>query len=349
MKLGIIGLSQSGKSTVFAALTGARGEKGGAAGFQKGARLATITVADDRIDFLADLYAPEKTTYTKIEYLLPSQVSKGAAGSASEGEFWGQVRTCDALLQVVRNFQGPVGPPPTPEADFLKLEEEMILNDLMVVEKRIERIDQDQKRGKKPQAGEKALLQACRQLLEKGLPLRHSPQLASDPLLKGFTFLSAKPRLVIINNEDEAESMPSWDQRPEGVELIGVRARLEMDIAGMSSEEADEFLEAYHITQSALDRVISSSFKILDRICFFTVGSDEVKAWPIRSGTPALEAAGAVHSDIQQGFIRAEVVSFEDLKAQGSFKAAKRTGRVRLEGKEYTVQDGDIINFRFNI
>lgn len=334
---------------MFAALTGARGEKGGTDSFQKGARLATITVADDRIDFLADMYAPEKTTYAKIEYLLPSEVGRGASGSASEGEFWGQVRTCDALVQVVRNFEGPVGSPPTPDVDFSKLEQEMIFHDLMVVEKRMERIDLDQKRGKKPSPEEPPLLQSCRQLLEKGLPLRHSPELASDPLLKGFTFLSAKPRLVVVNNEDETEEMPAWAQRPEGMELIVVRGKLEMDIAEMSPEESEEFLEVYHITESALDRVISSSFRILDRICFFTVGSDEVKAWPIRSGTPALEAAGAVHSDIQQGFIRAEVVSFEDLKAQGSFKAAKKAGLVRLEGKEYPVEDGDIINFRFNV
>lgn len=349
MKLGIIGLPQAGKSTVLAALTGARGDNKGADAFNKGSRLATVTVADDRIDFLSKMYTPQKTTYAKIEYLLPSEVSKGASGSTSEGEFWGEVRTCDALVQVVRNFQGPGGTDPTPEKDFLQLDAEMILSDLMVVEKRIERIELDQKRGKKPVAGQVPLLESCRQRLDKGVPLRHSPELASNPDLKGFTFLSAKPQLVVINNEDETEEISEWAHRPEGVDLIGVRARLEKDIAEMSSEEAEEFRKAYDITESALDRVIRSSFKILDRISFFTVGSDEVKAWPIRAGTPALEAAGAVHSDIQQGFIRAEVLSFEALEDKGSFKEAKKAGQVRLEGKDYLVQDGDIINFRFNI
>lgn len=348
MKLGIIGLPQSGKSTVFAALTGARGEKNDLGRAQKGLRLATVTVRDDRVDFLSDMYAPEKTTYAKVEYLLPSEGS-GGAGSDSGAEWWSQARTCDALVQVVRNFEGFVGSPPTPEADGVTLEEEMILNDLAVVEKRLERIELDQKRGKLPETKEKELLQSCREILDRGLPLRHSPGLASEPLLRGFTFLSAKPKLIIVNNADEDEDMPSWKDRPEGVDLIAVRAKLEMDIAEMEPEEAEEFLEAYHVTELALDRVISRSFKILNLISFFTVGKDEVKAWPIRAGTPALEAAGAVHSDIQQGFIRAEVLSFEDLKAQGSFKAAKSAGQVRLEGKTYEVKDGDIINFRFNI
>ncbi len=348
MKLGIIGLPQSGKSTVFAALTGARGDKDDFGGAQSGSKLTTITVHDDRIDVLSQMYAPKKTTYAKVEYLLPSR-GTGSSGSDLDAEFWSQARTCDALVEVVRNFEGIMGMPPTPQADALKLEEEMIVNDLLVVEKRLERIELDKKRGKKPETGEPALLEACRDMLEQGHPLRQSLELASNPLLRGFTFLSAKPALIVINNADEDETVPPWKQRPEGVDLMVVRAKLEQDIADMEAEEAEEFLEAYHIRESALDRVITASFKILNRISFFTVGSDEVKAWPIRAGTPALEAAGAVHSDIQQGFIRAEVLSFADLKAQGSFKAAKKMGLVRLEGKTYEVQDGDMINFRFNI
>jgi len=348
MKLGIIGLPQSGKSTVFAALTGARGEKGDFSGAQKEAKLATVTVHDDRIDFLSQMYAPKKTTYAKVEYLLPSHGTK-SPGSDWGAEFWSQARTCDALVAVVRNFEGTVGMPPTPEADAATLEEEMIVNDLLVVEKRLERLELDSKRGKKPETGEPELLQSCRDLLEQGQPLRQSPELASHPILRGFTFLSAKPALIVINNPDEDEAPPPWNHRPEGMNLIVVRAKLEQDIAEMEAEEAEEFLEAYHIRESALDRVIAASFKILNRIVFFTVGSDEVKAWSIRAGTQALEAAGSVHSDIQQGFIRAEVIAFQDLKAQGSFKAAKSAGLVRLEGKTYEVQDGDIINFRFNI
>ena len=347
MKLGIIGLPQAGKSTIFAALTGARGDMGDRVS-RKDVRIAAITVLDERVDFLTDMYQPKKTTYAKIEYLLPPEIGS-SGGAGFEGIFWNQARTCDAFLHVVRNFEGSTGAPPTPEQDFRKLEEEMILNDLVVAEKKIERIELDKKRGKMPQGEESSLIMSCRQLLEQGTPLRNVPELASEPLLRGFTFLSAKPMLILINNDDEDEALPVWDQKPEGVDLFVVRGSLEMEIASLSPEEAEEFLEAYHIQESALDRLIRHSFRILNRISFFTVISDEIKAWPIAAGTPALEAAGAVHSDIKQGFIRAEVVSFEDLKAHGAFNEAKKAGLVRLEGKGYEVKDGDIINFRFNV
>ena len=348
MKLGIVGLPQSGKSTVFAALTGKRGEKADAGYSRSDPRIATVTVFDDRIDFLSKIYKPKKSTYAKIEYLLPSQ-TPGTPSSKSEGGLWNQVRVCDTILHIVRNFEGPGGSPPTPEQDFWQLEEDMILNDLVVTEKRIERLELDRKRGKKPEKGEDSLLKSCHELLEKGEPLRNSAKLASDPALKGFTFLSAKPMLVIINNDDEDEALPEWNKKPESIEFMVVRGRLEMDIAAMSPDEAEEFLDAYHIQESALDRVIKGSYKALNRISFFTVISDEVKAWSITAGQPALEAAGTVHSDMKKGFIRAEVLSFEDLKTQGTFQEAKKAGVVRLEGKEYEVKDGDIINFRFNV
>jgi len=173
--------------------------------------------------------------------------------------------------------------------------------------------------------------------------------LATSPLLKGFTFLSSKPQLVIINNDDENESLPEWETVPENIETCVVRGRLEMEIASMTEEEARDFLAEYHIEKSALDRVISSSYKILNLISFFTVGDEEVKAWNVGRGTRALEAAGEVHSDMQKGFIRAEVLAYDDLQEYGSVKDAKGAGRVRLEGKEYIVKDGDIINFRFNV
>ena len=179
--------------------------------------------------------------------------------------------------------------------------------------------------------------------------MRNNQELANEPALKGFTFLSAKPVLIILNNDDEDETLPAWDRKPVGSELIAVRAKLEKDIASMPPEEAAEFLVAYHIEESALDRVIKSSYRLLNRISFFTVGPDEVKAWPITAETPAVEAAGTIHSDIEKGFIRAETISFKDLQTYGSFQEAKKAGIVRLEGKDYKVRDGDIINFRFNV
>ena len=348
MKLGIVGLPQSGRSTVFSALTGARSDKEALGSSRSDARIATVIVYDDRVDFLSEMYKPKKTTYAKIEYLLPSEIPSSSP-SKSESGIWNQARICDALLLVVKNFKGIDGSPPSSERDFWKLEEEMILNDLVVAEKRIERIALDRKRGKKPEGEEPQLVESCRELLEKGRSIRSVPELASNPVLKGFTFLSAKPMLVITNNEDEDEALPKWDRKPDDVELMAVRARIEEDIATMSPEEAEEFLEAYNIQESVLDRVIRSSYRLLNRISFFTVGSDEVRAWDISAGTPAAKAAGAVHSDIEKGFIRAETLSFEDLKTHGNFQAVKKAGLVRLEGKEYEVKDGDIINFRFNV
>ncbi len=346
MKIGIIGLPQAGKSTVFGALTGARGDPGDHAS-RKDLRIAAVTVHDDRVDYLSDMYRPKKTTYARIEYLLPSDT--GSGGGGSEAAFWNQVRTCDALLHVVRNFKGAVGTAPAPEEDFRKLEDDMIVSDLAVAEKRSERIELDLKRGKPPEGDEASLIASCRELLEQGTPLRSDPALAENPLLRGFTFLSAKPMLILVNNDDEDEALPAWDLKPEGVDLFVVRGSLEKEIASLSAEDAEEFLEAYHIEESALDRVIRHSFRILNRISFFTVGADEVKAWPIPAGTPALKAAGSVHSDIEQGFIRAEVVAFDDLKTHGGFNEAKKAGLVRLEGKTYEVKDGDIITFRFNV
>jgi ribosome-binding ATPase len=348
MKLGIMGLSQSGRATIFSALTGARSDQDQHGSIKTDARIATLVVFDDRVDFLSEMYRPKKTTYAKIEYLLPSEISSSSP-SRSDAGLLNQLRTCDALVHVVRNFKGMDDSPPSPEQDFWRLDEEMILGDLVIAEKRIERIELDKKRGKKPEGDEYVLVKSCHELLEKGIPLRNDPILATHPVLKGFTFLSARPMLVIINNDDENEDMPKWDKIPDNIEMLAVRGRLEKEIVSMTPEEAEAFLEAYNIRESVLDRVIKSSYRLLNRISFFTVGEDEVKAWPITAGTPAVKAASAVHSDIEKGFIRAETVSFADLKAHGTYQAAKKAGLVRLEGKEYVVADGDIINFRFNV
>ncbi len=343
MKLGIIGLPQSGKSTIFVALTGARGEETGK-GSQRDQRIGTVKVMDNRVEVLSGIYQPKKTTYAQIEYLLPPRILAG-----SESVMWNQVRVCDGLIHVVRNFTGTGETVPKSEEDFRRIEDEMILNDLMVSEKRIERMDLDIKRGKMPQSEEYSLIKSCVELLESGRPLRIEPELALSPVLKGFTFLSAKPQLVIINNDDEDEYLPEWKTEPVNIDRLMIRGSLELEIASLPVEEAEEFMIEYHIEKFALDRVIKSSYKIMNRISFFTVGGDEVRAWTIQKGTHAPEAAGTVHSDMEKGFIRAEVLSFEDLQEYGGFKEAKRAGRVRLEGKDYPVQDGDIINFMFNV
>lgn len=348
MKLGIIGLPSTGRSIVFAALSGARGEETADKGSHKDQRIGTVKVMDERVDFLSDMYKPRKTTFAKVEYLLPSEDIAGGPSKA-EGSSWNQVRVCDALIHVIRNFRDASGKEADVKRDFRQIEEDMILSDLAVTEKRLDRIELDMKRGRKPVDEEHSLLKLCKETLERNIPLRTVNEIATAGLLKGFTFLSAKPQLVIVNNDDDDEALPEWEERPGDTEMIAVRGRLEMDIASMSPEEAREFMVEYNIEKTALDRVIKKSYEILNRISFFTVGEDEVKAWTIAKGTPALEAAGAVHSDIQKGFIRAEVLSFDDLKKHGGYKDARKAGIVRLEGKEYTVIDGDIINFRFNV
>jgi ribosome-binding ATPase len=347
MKLGIIGLPGAGKTTIFAALTGARGEDALQKGPRSDTRIGTIRVVDERIDFLTALFRPKKTTFAQVEYLLPSQTA--GASSKSENLIWNQVRVCDALIHVVRNFSVQGGQEPASEADFWRLEEEMILSDLAVVEKKLERIELDSRRGLKPGEEEHGLIRACKAILEQGSPLRTNTEIATAPLLRGFTFLSAKPQLVIVNNHEEDEALPAWRNVPEKVDRAVIRGRIEMEIASMSAEEAEEFRTEYHIRESALDRVIKGSYELLHLLSFFTVLHDEVRAWTVPTGTPAIEAAGTVHTDMKKGFIRAEVVPFHQLKACGTYAEAKKAGQVRLEGKDYLVQDGDIIQFRFNV
>ncbi|NVM57688.1 MAG: redox-regulated ATPase YchF, partial [Desulfobacterales bacterium] len=231
----------------------------------------------------------------------------------------------------------------------LKLESDMIFSDLVVVEKRIERINVDKKRGKKVSDEEQGLLEAFLKVLEGERPLRDHPELAAAPLLKGYAFLSAKPVLIIFNNDEEDESVPSWQDTPALANALVVRGKLEMELAELPPEEAAEFLAVYHIDRSATDRVIQHSCRLLSLISFFTVVHDEVRCWLIPRETAALDAAGVIHSDMKKGFIRAEVLAYDDLIAAGTYQQAKKEAKVRLEGKTYVVQDGDVIYFRFNV
>lgn len=341
MKLGIVGLGGSGKTTVFEALT----RTAAAPGLKGEDRIGTINVPDSRVDTLADIYNPAKTTHAKVEYFLPGQ-----AGKKRDPSVWNSVRDCDALIHIVQNFSGFSLEPPDPLKAFLELEYDMILSDLGVVEKRLERIDLDKKRGKHIHPEEMSLLDECRSALENETPLRQFPHLATAHVLKGFAFISAKPLLILYNNSDDDDALPEVDKvRTATAECMVIKGKLENEIAQMSESEALEFMAEFNITSSAMDRVIRQSYEILGLISFFTVGSDEVKAWTIRNGTPALDAAGVIHTDIKKGFIRAEVLSYDDLMASGSHNEAKKKGTVRLEGKTYEVRDGDIINFRFNV
>jgi ribosome-binding ATPase len=339
MKLGIFGLPGSGRTTVFEALTCNISDMAN----KSESRIGTIRVPDLRVDVLSRMYSPKKTIYAQVEYSLPAMQ---AHEKKKEQNIWTQIRDCDALIHLIRNFGLEK---PTLYQDFIKMDQELIFADLMVTEKRLERIELDKKRGKPVDNEELKLLLECKGHLENETPLRRFPEIAKAPALRGFAFVSAKPMLVLFNNADEDENMPDVKELISQEVCMVIRGKLERELAQMSEEEAKDFLTEFNISASATDRIIKASYEILGLMSFFTVGDDEVRAWTIRKDTQALDAAEVIHSDIKKGFIRAEVLAYADLMAVGTYAEARKKGTVRLEGKTYIVQDGDILNFRFNV
>ena len=253
------------------------------------------------------------------------------------------------MIHVIRNHTALGSEKKSPHEDYVKMEQELILADLVVVEKRLERLELDQKRGKKMDPQEHTLLVECRENLENETPLRRVADLASAHSLRGFAFLSAKPMLILFNNDDEDDQLPDVRKITSVEDCLVIRGKLEQELAQMSAEDAADFLNEFNISESAMDKVIRKSYSLLGLISFFTVGSDEVRAWSIKGGTEAVDAAEAVHTDLKKGFIRAEVLAYDDLMDAGTYAAARKKGTVRLEGKNYKVRDGDIINIRFNV
>jgi GTP-binding protein YchF len=341
MRLGIIGLPQSGRSTIFEALT----KDIAGSEFKAKDRVATLNVPDQRVDRLNDLSKLPKVIYVQVEYFLPGAKTAGA----KDPSLWSAARDCDALIHVIRNHTGFGFEQKTPYHDFMRLDQELMLNDLMLAEKRLERIELDHNRGKKMNPEEHALLVECINHLGNETPLRYFPQLASAPLLRGFAFLSARPMLVLFNNNDEDDGMPDDNALTKKEACLAIRGKLEQELNQMPAAEAAEFRAEFNISASALDRVIKASYNLLDLISFFTIGKNEIRAWAIKKGTRALDAAEVIHTDMKRGFIRAEVVCFDDLMEAGSYAAARKSGTVKLEGKAYEVKDGDIIMFRFNV
>ena len=342
MKIGIIGLPGAGRRTVFAALT-----QGGVAAAKAENAIVTVTVPDPRVAVLSGMYSPRKTTFARIEYLSPAGSNGRSADQDGErpvDAMWNEVRACDALIAVVANFNGVAGGPGAAEA-VRKLGEEMAFADFAVVDKRRERLAHDKGRGRKVNDEELGLLERSAVLLENNRPVRVDPDLASSVILRGFGLVSMKPLLTLYNNDDDNPAPPA----DAGPGPLVIRARIESELAGMAAEDAAVFRAEYGIAESALDRIIRRSYGLLGLISFFTVGDDEVKAWTIKAGTPAVDAAEVIHSDIQKGFIRAEAVAYDDLIAAGNMAEAKKAGKLRLEGKTYVVADGDVINFRFNV
>jgi hypothetical protein len=344
VKIGIIGLPGSGKTTVFSALTRQVPDSN-----QKGEdRIGTIEIQDSRVKELIDIFNPKKKIQAQITYILPASASHGLKNTLDSGTC-SLIKDCDALVHVIRNFEAGGLRNPSPIADFLKLDQELILNDLLGVEKRLERLELDKKRGKKMDEEEISALLSCRELLEKGIPLRRDPYLSRKPILKGYALMSAKAMLVLFNNADDDENPPKIEGTPFSEEWMVIRGRLEQELSQMNETDAREFSLEYQISDSALKRVVNRSFALLGLISFFTVLSNEVRAWTIPRGYTAQDAAGVIHSDMKKGFIRAEVINHRELTAAGSYAEAKKRGAVRLEGKTYIVEDGDILQIRFNV
>lgn len=365
MNIGIIGLPKAGKTTIFNALTGQEAEVTEYASGNVEPNVAVVDVGDPRVDELSKRYQPKKTIYATIEFI----DFVGGAGSAQKGEsgeasgiFSGEgitlVRNSDALLIVLRNFSNPgldeVYGAKDPVRDLDSVEAELILADQVIAERRLERIEADHKRGKKTpasQAEEKVMRRVVEQLEAGGMVRELELTADEGRAISGFRFLTAKPVLVILNSSDDnygsnQELMEKLETRRPTIEFAG---NLEMELAGMERDEAAAFLEDLGISESARNRLTRFAYRMLGYISFFTVGEDEVRAWTIREGENAQEAAGAIHSDLAKGFIRAECFTYDDLIETGSEKAVKQKGLFRLEGKEYTVKDGDILNIRFNV
>lgn len=368
MKVGIIGLPASGKTTVFNALTGGHAEvhafSGGA---QTEPNIGVVPVPDWRLDWLSQLYKPKKTTPATVEVVdVAGMVPGHAHKEGFSPQLMAHLRQIDALVHVVRAFTDPAVPHASGSVDPLRdaelLELELILADLAVVDKRLEKLDQEIQRKKgaeRTQAeAEKDLLGQFKQELTSERPLRQL-NLTEDQvkLIKGYTFLSQKP-LLLVANVDEAEIEKEDTEtlrrltpfaQGKGAPLLAFCAKTEMEIAQLDEAERGEFLAALGIREPGRDRLVRATYELLDVIPFFTVGEDECKAWTITTGTIAQEAARKIHSDIARGFIRAEVVAFDALKECGNKHVAKEKGMLRLEGKEYVVHDGDVIEFRFAV
>jgi hypothetical protein len=354
MDFGIFGLELSGKTTLFSLLTG---HTTAAAPHKREAHVGIAQVPDPRLDRLTAMFRPKKHTPATVRFVDVPGVTKGGAQSLNLPE----LRQMDGLAVVVRGFASEAVPHPEgsidPARDLELLETEMLLSDLSVVTNRLERVVKDIMKKKSPELeAERDLLTRFKATLEKGDPLRPfevSPD--EQKMVRGFGLLSAKPMLVILNaGENEASDLHGalgkagfgkWRGQPK-IAFSAVCATLEQEISAMAPEDQAEFLKGLGLPDRALDRLLRAAYELLGLISFLTAGEDECRAWSIPRGTHAVKAAGAIHTDFERTFIRAEVVPFEKLMEAGSIAACRTHGSFRLEGKDYVVQDGDVINFR---
>ncbi|HKZ71073.1 MAG TPA: DUF933 domain-containing protein [Anaerolineales bacterium] len=360
MKLGIIGLPQSGKTTLFNALTGGNKPVGQLAG---GGRFevnqAVVNVPDERVNKLSVLFKPKKKIYAQVTYADIAGLEEGVGKSGFSGPLLNQLAQMEGFIHVVRAFENPSVPHPSgsvnPARDASAIETDLLLQDMVSVERKLEKLSDELRKGgvkdKTAAQREQALFQRLHEALSVEKPLREIELAPEDEKgLSSYAFLTRRPLLTVFNIGDEAkEEIPSGIQtgRPQ-TGYVSLRGRLEMEIAQLPPEDAAAFLADYGIAEPSLRRMIRLSYDLLGRQSFFTVGEDEVRAWTVRRGAAAPEAAGEIHTDLREGFIRAEVYGYDDLMEAGGVAEVKAKGKFKLEGKEYIVKDGDILNIRFS-
>ncbi len=361
MIVGLIGLGLSGKTTVFNAVTRGDAEVGSFQS-QKGAfHRGRVLVPDARIDFLTEMSSSLKTVYAEVEYLDVAGFT-GEKDTASESEIPQVLRECDALAHVVRAFANDSVLHPKGSVnvrrDIEALDEELVFTDLLMVEKRLDRVERQAKVVKDDKVKHEAeVLRKVKEILEQNTPLRSVTMPPEESkLIRGFRFLSEKPMLVIINiGENDIDKIESIDGEfadlagKPNLDLAVTCGKMEMELAQLPDEDCATFMADMGLKESALDLVIRKSYAMLGLISFLTTGDKETRAWTIKKGSTAQSAAGVIHADFERGFIRAEIVAYEDLKRSGSYAEARKHGLVRLEGKTYLMHDGDVVIFRFNV
>lgn len=355
MKVALVGLTQSGKSTLLSAISGKKGNVGSV-----NIEEAIVPVPDKRLDWLTNLYKPKKTTQGTIDCLdVPGFDFTSDSGRAAARRLISQIRTVDLIVLIVRAFESTsvaaYRNTVDPARDIEEFKTELLLSDLELVTTRIERLEKQTNKPTKTQAKDKAELELQKKLqdtIESEKPISTAITNESDlEIIKSLGFLTLKPMMVAVNVDDtQLNKEFNFSQKlDESVPVIKISAQLERELAELDEQSKAEFMADLGLTESAISIFVNSCYSTLGMISFLTSGTDEVRAWPIKKGTTALIAAGKIHSDIQRGFIRAETIAYEDIKELGDEKAVKAAGKAKLEGKEYIVKDGDIINFRFNV
>jgi GTP-binding protein YchF len=357
MKLGIVGLPSSGKTTVFNALTGQSLPTGiPAAPGRQELHTAVADVPDARLPPLTKMFQPRKTTAAKVTYADIGGLQAKAGREGLPGALLNQLGQMDGLVHVVRAFDDPGVPHPLesidPKRDLEAMEAEFLLNDMLTVERRQARLVEERQKVIRDRATverEQALFDRLHAILDRHEPLRaHEFTPEDHRLLSGFGLLTRIPMLVVVNLAED-EAMPDMGEAGPGVSILGLQGRLEMEIAQLPEDERRAYLDEYGITAAGRERVLQASYDLLGLLSFFTVGEDEVRAWTLRRGGTALEAADTVHSDLARGFIRAEVIPVDELLSLGGLTQARARGRLRQEGKDYLVVDGDVIHIKFNV